>query len=246
MDRPSEWNAIFWKRRETYNIFTTFICNDSEEDRDYTSLTDSSCSFGQKGTDLHYSCYQMMNLLPLHNNLYVVILQLSQSHGCFPFHVPLSSSTLPGWQIIWLFNMNCHVSQGNYINYLTERRFCACNNIASLQGQMRNFTSCFSLFPFVSEIIKQQRMKYCEPETEVGIKGFLIEKINNSCEIFFLSHPFEFFLFSRMNSSFKHYLCHVSLLISDSTPSQLHRCFLFFSRENERVFVCNDEGDKMI
>lgn len=79
------------------------------------------------------------------------------------------------WQIIWLFIMNCHVPQGNYINYLTERRFCCSarrrNIIASLRGFYRHFTSCpiyFSVSEFNPEIIKQQIIKYCN---ESGVES---------------------------------------------------------------------------
>lgn len=86
-----------------------------------------------------------------------VIPRLSQSHVCLiKVPVPLSLS-LPAWrsrQIIWLFIMNRHVSQGNYINYLTERRFCACNNIASLQGQIRKF---YIMFSFISICVQDNK-----------------------------------------------------------------------------------------
>lgn len=69
-------------------------------------------------------------------NLFVVIPRMSQSHGW-----PLPSCLRTEWQIIWLFIMNCHVSQGNYINYPTE--IFVMFAFIRVRRETSDFTSCF-------------------------------------------------------------------------------------------------------
>lgn len=168
-------------------------------------------------TDAYWIVHFIVNIWDetflLCSNLYVVILQMSQSHG---------SSSRSGcwsllrreWQIIWLFIMNCHVSQGNYINYLTESgdfllccttsiTFHSTQTLFILGAIIRNFTSCFLSFFVVSEkIIKQQMTKRYKAVAETGNQRiFFIEKINNSCSISFVLF-FVAFAFSSVSDEF--------------------------------------------
>lgn len=80
----------------------------------------------------------------------------------FPFCSHLSCRLFRSeWQIIWLFIMNCHVSQENYINYPTERRFAVCCSISGLLfgvSIIQHFTSCLSSSsPFVRDSVRDNK-----------------------------------------------------------------------------------------
>lgn len=63
------------------------------------------------------------------------------------------------WQIIWLFIMNCHVSQGNYINYPDGRFWCY---VVTILLWLHHVSASF--FCPRREIIKQQMTKYYSPK----------------------------------------------------------------------------------